>query len=97
MVSPRRGGLIHAVQIIVDLPQASRVAVLRDDRLIAYFADQGHDAAPAPGAVVVARVDRVFPGRRLIACDLGGIAASLRWQKGAMPKTRATAHRHGCR
>ncbi|MGC6485551.1 MAG: ribonuclease E/G [Candidatus Puniceispirillales bacterium] len=75
------------LRIIVDpLPQASRVAVLRDDRLIAYFADEGHDAAPAPGAVVVARVDRVFPGRRLIACDLGGIAASLRWQKGAMPK-----------
>ena len=79
------------IQIIIDpLPGADRVAVLNDGRLIAYFEDDGAAAAPRPGSIARARVERVFAENKMIACRLdvagGSIAASLRWPGGAMPK-----------
>ena len=79
------------VRIIIDpLPEADRVAVLNDGRLIAYFEDDGPAAAPRVGSIASVRVERVFAENKMIACALdaagGSIPASLRWPGGAMPK-----------
>lgn len=79
------------IRIIIDpLPEADRVAVLKDGRLVAYFEDDGPAAAPRPGSIASVRVERVFAENKMIACglDMAGrtIPASLRWSGGAMPK-----------
>lgn len=55
-----------------------RAAVLEDGRLIAYFSDDAFSAVPRPGAVVAARVARVFPDHDRISVTIGALEASLR-------------------
>jgi len=72
-----------AFRIIVDrLPGYTRTALLRDGVLTDLFCDDADNPLPRPGAVVRARIERVFPDHDRVALDLGGLAGSLRIRGG---------------
>lgn len=73
--------------IVSPLPSAALVAVLRGGRLISLFEDRGQGTPFVPGTIALARVDQVFPDHQLIACNLDGVAATLRWGRGVLPKS----------
>lgn len=64
--------------LIDDCPFLRRVAVLQGEDLLAYGEDNMLLDLPRPGAVVVARVEQLFPDHGQASVDCGGIAGSLR-------------------
>ncbi|XDZ65972.1 ribonuclease E/G [Alphaproteobacteria bacterium LSUCC0684] len=68
-----------STRIIVDrLAGYTRTALLKDNLLTDLFIDDADDLAPGPGAVLRARVERVFPDHDRVSLDIGGIPASMR-------------------
>jgi len=70
---------VALTRIIVDrLAGYTRTALLKDSLLTDLFIDDADDPAPGPGAVVCARVERVFPDHDRASLDIGGLPASMR-------------------
>jgi len=66
-------------RIIVDrLPGYTRTALIKAGILTDLFVEDADDPAPRPGAVVRARVERVFPDHHRASLDIGGMSASMR-------------------